>query len=531
MCRKLFKICAWTILLWSALTLSAQDKVIVRAKKNIGTGTIDVQVSKEDQRRNRERQGADRKRAEELRFIQESEQSRKKEREQASKDSIEHAEYADIINGDLIILESNKAYSNGGKTLWDCWDYSIQINADNTAVVLRYKKEKYNRSLHRDIKIPERVKLHNSFYYVTSIGNKAFEDGYIDNILLPKSLKRIGKSAFAHSSLRTINIPDAVIEIGDSAFYLCTNITRVVFPSSITRIGDSMFSDCNNLSVFKIPSSVQSIGSNAFRNCSKLLSIVLPKSVKSIGEDAFSGSCKKGINLEKGNLYYVIEDGLLLNHDKTLLLSVASIQLGYHLPSSIKRIGNGAFRGCEFLKSIEIPSSVNEIGEEAFSSSGIKTIYIPPSVNHIGRSVFNGCRKLTTASLHFSSDTIPKFLFNCCDSLIQIQIRSSVKVIGDFAFRGCVNLSDIILPDNLITIGNSAFQSCHELKELSVPSDVDAIGKAAFSGCMKLKKLSLPKSAKLGDGVFDYTDKLKTISFYLPNGTIENVPRKKYWQR
>ena len=87
----------------------------------------------------------------------------------------------------------------------------------------------------------------------------------------------------------------------------------------------------------------------------------------------------------------------------------------------VKGIANEAFRGCNALTAISIPSSVTNIGEHAFSGcTGLTSITIPNGVTSIGNYAFYGCTGLTS-----------------------ITIPNSVTRIGDFAFYDCTGLKDI----------------------------------------------------------------------------------------
>ena len=67
------------------------------------------------------------------------------------------------------------------------------------------------------------------------------------------------------------------------------------------------------------------------------------------------------------------------------------------LPNSIKKIRDGAFKGCSSLKNVNIPNSVTVIGIEAFAwCSSLEYISIPNSVTIIGSEAFEGCSHLKT---------------------------------------------------------------------------------------------------------------------------------------
>lgn len=86
---------------------------------------------------------------------------------------------------------------------------------------------------------------------------------------------------------------------------------------------------------------------------------------------------------------------------------------------------------------------VNEIGKDAFKKSTITSVYIPSSIEKIGQDAFSSCNSLKT-----------------------VNIPSSVIYISMFAFAYCNNLTSITLPDNEISIGPAAFSSCGDLKDV-----------------------------------------------------------------
>ena len=74
-----------------------------------------------------------------------------------------------------------------------------------------------------DITIPSSIKVNDTEYSVTSVGNSAFEDCI---------------------SLTLITIPNSVTSIGDYAFYNCSGLTSVTIPNSVTSIGSGAFEYC-----------------------------------------------------------------------------------------------------------------------------------------------------------------------------------------------------------------------------------------------------------------------------------------------
>ena len=98
---------------------------------------------------------------------------------------------------------------------------------------------------------------------VVAIGNDAFRNLGLTNIVIPNSITNIGISAFRENYLTSVTIPDSVTSIGNGAFEN-NQLTSVTIPNSVTSIGDWAFRN-NQLTSVTIPNSVTSIGNDAFR--------------------------------------------------------------------------------------------------------------------------------------------------------------------------------------------------------------------------------------------------------------------------
>ena len=149
------------------------------------------------------------------------------------------------------------------------------------------------------------------------------------------------------------------------------------------------------------------------------------------------------------------------------------------------------FEDCTALKSFSIPSTVTEIGYEAFKGSGIADITLPESLTDISNMAFMNCQSLT-----------------------EISIPSSVKKIQDNAFSGCTNLEDVTFGDNsiLTTIGNGCFYQCTSLKDVVLPSAVQTIGQNVFD-TSGLQNITIPATVTtIGDGCFANCRRLATVT-------------------
>lgn len=71
----------------------------------------------------------------------------------------------------------------------------------------------------------------------------------------------------------------------------------------------------------------------------------------------------------------VIDHSTLISNDRTLIVAATQGNEHFKIPDGVLKIGAGAFRG-SWLSSIEIPSSVQYIGENAFDLTFIKQYFI-----------------------------------------------------------------------------------------------------------------------------------------------------------
>ena len=108
------------------------------------------------------------------------------------------------------------------------------------------------------------------------------------------------------------------------------------------------------------------------------------------------------------------------------------------IPAGVKKIGDGAFKGCAALTGVTIPDGVTSIGERAFyGCTELQSAVIPEGVKEISGFLFRGCAKLRSVTIPESVRAIGKYAFCDCGSLPSVALPRSVKKIGNYAFRGC----------------------------------------------------------------------------------------------
>lgn len=160
-------------------------------------------------------------------------------------------------------------------------------------------------------------------------------------------------------------------------------------------------------------------------------------------------------------------------------------------PSTLKEIGAEAFYGCNNLKSIVIPEGVEKIEDSAFSENvSLENITFPSTLKSIGKYTFYRCKSLKKAIIPEGIKLLENQTFYMNSSLETVVLPSTLKKIGHSTFFGCKKLEELNFPKGLKKIGAYAFQMSG-LQEVFLPDTVESIGGAAFRAMQNLVAIKL----------------------------------------
>lgn len=144
----------------------------------------------------------------------------------------------------------------------------------------------------------------------------------------------------------------------------------------------------------------------------------------------------------------------------------------------------------DFLGKITLPDTIRVIREKAFlNCSKLSSVNIPSSVSFIGEGAFKNCSSITSVTIPNSVTVVNKDLFNGCTKLYDINIHSQVVEIQDYAFAG-TGLESFIIPDTVLKLGEGIFQTCQSLKTATLPNHLTYIPASTFSKCTALKTVN-----------------------------------------
>ena len=275
----------------------------------------------------------------------------------------------------------------------------------------------------------------------------------------------IGAHAFRSTSISSIAIPDSVKSIGAYAFIMCRHLTSIkasnlsdrafyvkddVLYEDYTENGKSgvalrFFPLAKWHGAYTIDSRVTAIGNNSMQQA-EITSVTIPATVRSINSFAFNSSEITSVTF-KGTPSFGTEfesgtagSGIFSNCKKLTTIN--------NFPKNVKVLPASLFSGAVRLTHFEIPASVTEIGDTAFSNTGITEITIPSGVSKIGSRVFS------------TSDP---------EDENGSAVRSSVKVTFEKGSK-------------LTSIGSACFAGLKDYTAIFAPEDEAAYGAFAQAG-------------------------------------------------
>jgi hypothetical protein len=323
------------------------------------------------------------------------------------------------------------------------------------------------------------------------------------------ALQQIGGSSTDVNLVGDLVIPSRVKTIGVRAFSGSKKIKTLTFnveQTSSVDIGSNAFEQCDLLPALNMGSSIKSIGPSAFLKCMGATSLVLPPQISPfsvVNHWAFLGCKNIANNLPLNGNIVQINVQAFANCTK-----LKCSNLNENLPSSLQKIGLGAFMRCIGLTGSLNFNNLNQNGK------------LVSSIRLLGSAAFMGCHNLNgDLVLPDNSDYVRvlPYTFASMDAPMfnpsQQQLAAPptdpailpMKLTGniDFtlnkvtsiernAFYNCTQIETIKLSNIITSVGSQSFMNCSGIKgNLSIPASVKLIGSEAFKGCIGLTGLNI----------------------------------------
>jgi len=372
-------------------------------------------------------------------------------------------------------------------------------------------------------------------------------------------IEQIGRAALAATPQLTIlDFPSKLNSIGESAF-ANSGITEVILPQELVTIDKDAFKDCKNLGLVVIPPSIRSIGNSAFKGCDNLFQVFKPahipknkfdkiKNIKFMPTEAYNNpdyqatasdapetymttptgnvetayeeparqivesSTKIGDKFEIDKMEYkvlsptTVELHRVKDKDRTEVIIPANVTVGDR-SFTVVGIGERCFERTSTVKALLFGAAALL----ADKSHEVERIEMPATIKYVGRWAINSLPKLREVVLSSSLEEIEFAGLAHNPELMSINLPPTLKTIGESAFDHS-GIVEAIIPPSVITIGDKAFNDCKNLSLVVIPESVRAIGKKAFNNCNNLFQVYKPRHIPVSK-----FHKPKNITFLTPD--------------
>ncbi len=137
---------------------------------------------------------------------------------------------------------------------------------------------------------------------------------------------------------------------------------------------------------------------------------------------------------------------------------------------------------------VMVPKTVNGktvtgIGDNCFKNTTISSVYFSGPISYIGNNAFEGCQYLKTVM--FSSQdsmSLGTNAFKGCVGLSSVKLPA-VTAMGNSAFDGCTSLKTVTFAEGTTQLGAYCFTNCKALTTVTIPDSVTDMGQNMFHEC------------------------------------------------
>ena len=353
---------------------------------------------------------------------------------------------------------------------------------------------------------------------ITSIPDDAFcKNKSLQNVSLPSSLKTIGSYAFSETSIKSIELPSGLNNVGDGVFSFCQELTKLSIPGTVKEIPYCFAEFCFKLNEIIINEGTIGIEGNAFQNTGAAI-VKLPLSIQYINSQAFSG-CDVSkvyfsgsriqtidINIDSYNddlkdATWVCNDGTINNGLYSVDAGVCGIHVNWFFCDDTLIIsGNGEmydyagragtpwFYKENVIEKIIIENGITRIGNNSFDGYGIKSVEFPSSLVEVGNNAFSDCANLNSINFNYGLKKIGEKAFYRTGNIKELKIPNTLETMGNMCFSES-DVEKVILPDSLLDVGSGVFSKCLRLKEINIPGSINTIPQRMLEGCNSIKSI------------------------------------------
>lgn len=344
------------------------------------------------------------------------------------------------------------------------------------------------------------------------------ERNIITSVTVSDDITKLGDNLLNGLNITTAEIPNSVLELGNAVFSGCKNLIKItvssgnsafvsdngilfnhnktaliaypagitnseyVVPNSVTNIYSNAFAWNTNLQTVSLPNNgnYTFINGNMFYGCSRLKSISIPEGVTGMGINVFT-SCS--------SLENVFIPSTMVTFNSTFA-NLGSLQtILFAKASKLTALPDSFATNCTSLRSIELPTNIEQIGDKAFMGSGLQTLTFESdgvsNLTSIGVNAFNNNygQSDNTSLMTLEWDALANLqniganAFKKCKGMTEIPFDKLTKLsqIGDSAFNGCSGVPSVLRLNQLSNLGNNCFDQQPSIISVDLTRVADTI--------------------------------------------------------
>lgn len=249
--------------------------------------------------------------------------------------------------------------------------------------------------------------LKNNYETVIFVNDEPTTPMYVDEEILQKFFYTVDEYNATNKYLKTLDLGAVTCKNFSSNFLFKATDS---YPNATNLVLESLTLPLNETKI--VPSSVISKLSSSQYSMKK---VIVPEGYEKLDKQCFSEKSSEAVY--------------------TPVLGKT-----FSLPSTLLEIGDDAFRGCDFSE-ITLPENLKTIGKYAFTSTGLTSITFPENLDKIDDGAFWELKNLLVIELNDNLRYIGNGAFGCSGDLADksktqttIKIPASVKYIGAYAF-------------------------------------------------------------------------------------------------
>ena len=163
------------------------------------------------------------------------------------------------------------------------------------------------------------------------------------------------------------------------------------------------------------------------------------------------------------------------------------------------------FANCPSLERVDLPDTIEELGNGAFFETGLQTFTLPEKVTVIPKSCFKNSPNLTCILHTDIIEKIQEKAFSHCNKLKHYIISATTKHIEKKAFAQCTSYT-LTVESSASTrqIGEEAFIGCESIHELNLENlHAESLKPQTFANCRNIAYIHMPiKNIFIDPGAF-----------------------------